>query len=331
VAVALRSHLVPILVQRARRLGVAIDDLVHHAQIADPSEAVTITCAAFRELADAIAARSLDPHFGFHAALEMPRGAYGLVEYVVRNTPTLEALIAQLVRFSRLINAQLVATFDPRTGRLEQRIDGETECLGKQGNEFSLAHQVQVVRDACGKRVTLECVFLAHAAPTQDDDELLAYFGTPRIVYACGFNGVILTPATLATPMLAADPSLFRLLEQRAAELAAQFGGDDELAAVRRAIASELETGEPIAKRIAKLVGVSERTLHRRLASKHTTFGTLVDHLRHKLAIAHLGDPQRSIADVALLCGYSDGRAFARAFRRWTNTTPHEWRKAALP
>lgn len=326
-AVVLRSHLVPVFLQRARRLGVSVEALLARAAIPEVADEVTITCVAFRELSDAIADRAGDPRFGFHTALEMPRGEYGLVEYVVRNTPTLQALIEQLVRFSRLINAQLVARFDAATGRLEQRIEGEPECLGKQGNEFSLTHQVEVVRDACGARVPIARVFFAHAAPPEPDAELVEYYGTRNIVYSCGFNGVILSRAALATPMVAPDPSLFRVLEQRAAELAAKLGGDDELWGVRRAIANELETGEPIAKRIAKVVGVSERTLHRRLAAKHTTFGTLVDQLRHQLAIAHLEDPKRSVTDVALLLGYSDGRAFARAFRRWTQMTPVEWRK----
>jgi AraC-like DNA-binding protein len=315
--------MVPIFARRAKRLGVDVSDLGIDAT----ADEIDITCARTREIGDAIATRAKDPLFGFHAALEMPRGAYGLIEYVVRNTPTVRALIHQLVRFSRLINAQVVATFDDATGRLEQRIEGEPEGLGAQGNAFSLAHQVKVVRDACGVRVVQKRVYFAHAK-SGDDAELKDYFGAREIVYASGFNGVDLDDDALATTLAAPDPSLFRVLETRAAELAAALSQKDDLENVRHAIARELETGEPTAKRVASTVGTSERTLHRRIGEHGTTFGKLVDRMRHDLALAHLRDDARSVSDVAMLLGYSDGRAFARAFRRWTKTTPLEWRRA---
>ena len=318
--------MLPVFVRRARSLGVRTDDL----GVEPSAEEVTVTCARAREVGDAIAERAKDPLFGFHAALDMPRGAYGLIEYVVRNTPTVRALIHQLVRFSRLINAQIVASFDDQTGRLEQRIEGEPECLGAQGNVFSLVHQVQVVRDACRARVAEKRVYFAHKRQPGDDAELRAYFGAREIIYASGFNGVDLDDDALATPLVAPDASLFRVLETRAAELAAALSKKDDLENVRIAIARELETGEPTAKHVAEIVGTSERTLHRRIGEHGTTFGKLVDRMRHDLALAHLADGARSVSDVALLLGYSDGRAFARAFRRWTKTTPLEWRRARM-
>jgi len=288
---------------------------------------VRISCNSLRAFTKTLATRAGDELFGFHAALEMPPGAYGLLEYVVRNTPTLRALVLQLVRFGRLINAQLVVKFDETSGRLEQRIAHEPECLGKQGNEFSLAHQVKIVREACAAPVALDRVFLAHASPEAPEPELLRFFGTPDIAYASGFNGVDLSPGALDTPLTSADPTLLGVLEGPARELLAELSGADEVEGVRRAVVRELETGEPTAKHIAQLVGVSERTLHRRVAAHGTTFGALVDQLRHELALAYLEDRARSVHDVALLLGYSDGRAFARAFRRWTKTTPLAWRR----
>ena len=318
----LRSHMLPVFARRARSLGVGVDDLV------DPNAAeIVVTCARAREIGDAIAERAKDPLFGFHTALAMPKGAYGLIEYVVRNTPTVRALVHQLVRFSRLINEQIVATFDDQTGHLEQRIEGEPELLGVQGNVFSLVHQTQVVRDACRKRVPVKCVYFAHAK-RGDDAAIREYFGAREIVHSSGFNGVDLDDDALATVLVAPDASLFRVLETRAAELAAALSKKDDLENVRVAIARELETGEPTAKRVAAIVGTSERTLHRRIGERGTTLGKLVDRMRHDLALAHLADGARSVSDVAMLLGYSDGRAFARAFRRWTKTTPLEWRRA---
>src|SRR5439155_19041313 len=90
-ALTLRSHMLPVFARRARSLGVRVDDF----DIDPDAEEVTVTCARAREIGDAIAERTKDPLFGFHAAQGMPRGAYGLIEYVVRNTPTVRALIHQ--------------------------------------------------------------------------------------------------------------------------------------------------------------------------------------------------------------------------------------------
>jgi len=329
--VILRSMLVAALVRRARALGFAVDDLldeyrVDRAALADG--VVEIECDALRRFSAQLAARAGDELFGFRAALEMPRGAYGLFEYLARNAATLGELLGMFVRYSRLINAQLVVRFDRDTGRLEQAIGGEPECLGKQGNEFSLAHQVKIVRESMGYGVPIERVYFAHAR-SGDDRELAAFFGTTEIVYGAGFNGVDLAERTLASTSSGADASLFRVLEERARDLIATFSGSDELEPMRRAIVSALEQGEPTAKRIAQQVGMSERTLHRRLSASATSFRSLVDDLRHKLALSHLTDSQLGMADIAMLLGYSDGRAFARAFRRWTGETPAQWRAKA--
>jgi AraC-like DNA-binding protein len=321
----LRSHMVPIFVRRAHRLGVRVEDLIERHRIVLEDDNARIACSTFRTFTDALAERGGDARFGFHAALDMPRGAYGLVEYVARNTPTVRALIHQLVRFSRLINDRLVARFDSETGRLDQRIEGEPTAMGKQGNEFSLAHQLKVVRDSCGVRIAPDRVFFAHAAPSVPDDEVAHFFGAREVLYSSGFNGVDVSSSALDTPLASADPSLFRVLEARATELAHGLGAG-ETGDVQRVIQSELEIGEPTAKRVAQVLALSERTLHRRLAAEGSSFGTLVDRLREKLALVYLEDSARSVTDVALLLGYSDGRAFARAFRRWTKTTPLGWR-----
>jgi AraC-like DNA-binding protein len=326
--VILRSLLVPALVRRAGALGIAVDDLLdeHRVDRAAVAEGVVeIGCDALRSFSAKLAARANDDLFGFRAALEMPRGAYGLFEYLVRNAGTLGELLGMFVRYSRLINAQLIVRFDRQTGRLEESIDGELECLGKQGNEFSLAHQVKVVRESMRYAIPIERLYFAHAKGS-DDRELAAFFGTTDIVYGAGFNGVDLAERTLASTSTGADASLFRVLEERARDLITQFAGTDELEPVRRAIATALEQGEPNAKRIAQHVGMSERTLHRRLSAADTSFRRLVDDLRHKIALSHLSESQLAMSDIAMLLGYSDGRAFARAFRRWTGETPAQWR-----
>lgn len=71
---------------------------------------------------------------------------------------------------------------------------------------------------------------------------------------------------------------------------------------------------------------MSDRTLHRRLEEHGTTFKDLVDEVRFTAARLYLEDPAMGLSEVAFRLGYSDLRAFARAFKRWAGTTPGEYR-----
>jgi AraC-like DNA-binding protein len=97
---------------------------------------------------------------------------------------------------------------------------------------------------------------------------------------------------------------------------------------VRQQLVERLRDGEPEQGAVARPLGLSERTLQRRLRDEGTTFGALVDDVRLELARMYLGDPELAIFEVAFLLGYSEPSAFNRAFRRWTGASPSEHRRA---
>ena len=71
---------------------------------------------------------------------------------------------------------------------------------------------------------------------------------------------------------------------------------------------------------------MSVRTLARQLGDLGVSFAQILDELRHDLAVRYLQDPNVSLSQIAFLLGYSELSAFSHAFRRWTGTTPGEWR-----
>jgi AraC-like DNA-binding protein len=77
---------------------------------------------------------------------------------------------------------------------------------------------------------------------------------------------------------------------------------------------------------VAKRLGVSPRSLRRRLADEGTSFHTLVEDTRNALAQQYLTDPKLTVSEIAFLVGFSALSPFQRAFRRWTNLTPREYR-----
>jgi AraC-like DNA-binding protein len=74
---------------------------------------------------------------------------------------------------------------------------------------------------------------------------------------------------------------------------------------------------------------MSSRKLQRQLQSAGTTFNTLLNEIRQDLAKKYLREQHNNITEIGFLLGFSESRAFSRAFKRWLGVTPSEYRKAA--
>jgi AraC-like DNA-binding protein len=90
-----------------------------------------------------------------------------------------------------------------------------------------------------------------------------------------------------------------------------------------------LSDGPPDVASVAKAMGVSVRTLQRRLLAAGLTFVGIVARARLDVARQLLDDPARRVIDVALDLGYSDHAHFTRAFARWTGLAPRDFRRRA--
>ena len=131
---------------------------------------------------------------------------------------------------------------------------------------------------------------------------------------------------------LGEDPALFDLLDRHARGLAGRAPGEGEIAArVRASVAAELPGREPSVAAVARRLATSARTLQRRLGEEGTSFARLVDEVRRERAETFLRAGDVSIAEVSWLVGFSEQSAFTRAFRRWTGTSPTDFRRRTTP
>lgn len=78
---------------------------------------------------------------------------------------------------------------------------------------------------------------------------------------------------------------------------------------------------------VAIRLGISSRTLHRKLAEKNIRFSTLLQEVRYQLAKQYLDKGELSISAVAHSLGYSEQSAFTRAFKNWSGMTPIRYAK----
>jgi AraC-like DNA-binding protein len=94
-------------------------------------------------------------------------------------------------------------------------------------------------------------------------------------------------------------------------------------------ILNSLPRGRPAVTLVARSLGVSVRTLQRRLSDMHLSYSNLLEEVRYRRALVLLRDTDTSMIEIARLLGYSDASHFSRAFRRWGQQSPTAYRRAS--
>lgn len=195
--------------------------------------------------------------------------------------------------------------------------------------EVMLGLGFRVIQHAARGEIALREVTFAHRAgyPVEAYEAL---FGAP-VRFEAEHSALWLPREALAIPLPDRDPLIRRYLEAHAETLLAELpaAAPPFVAQVREAIAVELATSGAELARVARRLAASPRTVQRRLEEAGTSYQELVEDVRSTLARALLRDRSRSIIDVAFELGYADLKGFYRAFRRWTQTTPADWRARA--
>lgn len=165
-----------------------------------------------------------------------------------------------------------------------------------------------------------------HPAPS-DIREHERIFRCP-VRFGAAANEFVFDSAYLTLPIVKADPSLCALLDRHAEGLLAKYPREDSLVErVRTILKDELNGGDASLESVARQLSLSERTLQRKLRALGTSHNELLDQMRKDLAVRYLREPEMAVCEVAYLLGFSESSAFHRAFKRWTGTSPNEFRR----
>jgi AraC-like DNA-binding protein len=270
-----------------------------------------------------------DADLGLKAARRLILGDVGAIDYVVSSATTVRSAIEHAGRYARLINDVLDVKLELEGSvalvRLENRVALPRAAADFQLGGFFRNH----VRDWLGSRIGELTVWFTHDAPA----ELREYertFAPAKLRFSAPVLGFAFDRHILDLPLPNADPNLHAMLVPFADQmLSARPAAATVSANVRSLIGLQLADGGPDVAKVASRLGMSLRTLARRLETEGTTFRELVDEVRQQLALEHVGRRDASFSDITDQLGFSHVAAFHRAFRRWTGQTPLEYRKKA--
>ncbi|MEQ8734109.1 MAG: AraC family transcriptional regulator [Rhodospirillaceae bacterium] len=207
---------------------------------------------------------------------------------------------------------------------------GERRLGLRVSNECTLASATSIVRQVSPVQFSPLEVHCKHAGP-ENKAAHEAYFGCP-VIWNSELDALLVSEDDLNRPNLLGDAGITQFLithlDQEIEKYAAEDTFPDD---VRNVIARALSSGVPKASATARQLGISERTLQRRLKSGGLTFQTIVENARSDLARGLLVQSDYSLAEIAFLTGFSEQSAFSRAFKRWSSHTPAKFREKHKP
>ncbi len=190
--------------------------------------------------------------------------------------------------------------------------------------DVAFATLVTLGRLGTGQPLAPLGVELTRPAPGGGGHE--TFFACP-VAYGAERNALILKPCDLDRPFPGHNPELLAMLGPALSAALEELEAHALPAQVKAVLKRTLASGRPEVLAVARELGLSERTLQRRITEAGTTFRDLLAEARRDLGLQLLSDPAADIDEIACLLGYQDTRSFYRAFRQWEGVPPIRWRE----
>ena len=285
----------------------------------------TIPFATMGALLGRCAEQTRCPHFGLLVGQAAGISALGAVGFLAQSAPDVRTALGLLANRSHLHNpnATISVVETDAVAMLGWTIVQAGIPNREQLLDGAMAIAFNLMRTLCGSGWLPRQVRFAHARPA----DLAAHrqFFQAELRFDTEETCLVFSRRWMDEASPAADPLLHKLMQQQVGALALNAGGTlaDEL---RRLFPSLITMQRASLAETAKAVGLSDRTLNRRLAAEGTSFATLRDESRHTLACQLLESTRMAASDIAVVLGYANCSAFTRAFSRWTGIGPTQWR-----
>ncbi len=313
------------LTEALERAGVSRERFLLAAEI-DPAKLeqpdARLNLATFDALLELALSLTGDEAFGLHMGDAVNPGNYNLMVHLAAHATTLRDAIGSLERFYRLLTDRPFWRFieDERTASLLYDAGPGSSPARRFRTELTLTgfHKLLKYFDP---RARPRVVAFDYPPPSYRAEYSRFFEGVER--FGQTFNGIVFDRKLLGAPQLNRDPELHATIVSRAEKRVSQMANDAGYAErIRRHILDGATPKRHDMETIARALGLSARSLRRRLAEDGTSFREVVDAALGTLAKRLVSDADHSIETVAYAMGYAHPSAFHRAFKRWTGATP---------
>jgi AraC-like DNA-binding protein len=321
-------------IARLERAGVPVAPLLRRVGltpevIADPEERLSVRSQV--ALLDEAAIALKDDCLGFTMARDFDPRELGLLYYVMASSQTLGDALKRVARYSQITNEALVVQY--REGNrliVSLTYSGVPRHLDRHQIEFCMFAVLRLCRVLTGQNLVPQHFWFSHHR-SGTNSEIARFVGT-AVEFGATMDEFALNANARELPLIHADPYLNNLLLKHCE--AALVNRRDNVSQLRtgveNAISSLLPHGRVLVEDVARSLGMSKRTLARRLSDEGLNFTDILQQLRRDLAVRYLDDRKLHVSKIAWLLGFHEVSAFTHACKRWTGKTPREMRTAGV-
>lgn len=280
--------------------------------------------ALFWETVEAVTG---DPDVGLHLCPHLPVFRGEVLEYLLFSSPTFGEGAQRALKYLRLVsdalNVRLVV--DDHGARLCV-VGTAVEAPQLRHTEICVAYElIQLCLSVTENRfrplrVRLSC---SRRAPQAEYERV---FGCP-VEFEFEESEIWFDPAVLAMRSPHWDPDLLELHEELASKRLASLKRADLIEQIRVIFSQRLELENFELVDVARALGMPPRRLRFELTRAGTSFSDLLASFRYALARRLLAKTEEPIENIVYLTGFSEPSTFYRAFKRWSGTTPVQYRE----
>jgi AraC-like DNA-binding protein len=320
-------------IARLKSAGVPVEPLLRRVgltpeAIADPEERLSVRSQI--TLLDQAAVALKDGYLGFTLARDFDPRELGLLYYVMASSRTLGDALKRVARYSQITNEALVVRYREQNGLIiSLGYAGVPRHLDRHQIEFCEFAVLRLCRVLTGQNLVPQHFRISHHRPGTNS-EMTRFVGT-AVEFWAATDEFVLNANARDLPLVHADPYLNNLLLTYCeAALVDRRSNESQLRIrVENTISSMLPHGRVAVEEVARSLGMSKRTLARKLANEGLNFTEILQQLRRDLAVRYLDDRKLQVSKIAWLLGFNDVSTFTHTFKRWTGKTPSQMRITA--
>ena len=264
-----------------------------------------------------------DPAFGLKLTRQYKHTTFHALGYGLSASSTLKEAFERIQRFSHVVSDAVEYQF-VRVGNEYHFIMEPATDVPVESIDALVGMYLQLCRSLIGRQFTPLSVELRRPRPAVVDD--FERLWRAPLVFGAEQNRLRFAQVGIETLLDSGNPELARQSDAISSRYLARIERYNIEAQVREVLTRRLQDSEPSQEDVADLLNMSARTLQRKLGESGTTFKEILDETRHALALSYLSTPQYSVNEITHLLGFSCSSSFIRAFRRWTDLSPSDWR-----
>jgi AraC-like DNA-binding protein len=271
-----------------------------------------------------------DANFAYKVGRQWRPTTFHALGYTWLACTTLAEGLKLLERYSRVVNSGITVSFQQsgRCGEIVIHIHYHEIVIHQGAHDAALGALMTMLRMLMGESYSpmeIHCLFTRPATAIGFEHDLRC-----PILYDMPASKILFDNADLHRRLPGANAELQKINEDLLLEKMHQLDRACMVTRVTQAINKELPTGEVHEKDIAASLGVSLRTMQRRLAEQQQSFRQLLDEIRQQLAEQYLANSRLSLNEITYLLGFANQANFTRAFARWHGMPPSSYRQQRL-